>query len=357
MRNLLFKSLLLLTGIIFSLCLLEVAVRLLNVKPRPLEPLPLAMYQLSDSPAVRFEYLAGYTPSSNDPAAFSVHNRFPINQSGFRGNDYSLEKPDGTYRIIVLGDSTTVGIGVPKLDDIFTQRLETSLNADKAEPLRFEVMNMGVGGYHTMQEAETLRVKGLAYNPDMVLVVFCVNDFALHADGGVFEKLLQANPQSRQSIEVSSYPRLLSFSRLAFVVSHRLHGLEYSMSEHDQWYAANVLQGRTPVRAGLELLAKLRHQHGFDVCVVILPEFSAPFSQYRSAAIHQQVFASARDLSEIPVVDLLEDFATTGGTAQSFAWDGLHLNELGHDVTARILLPVIRDRITPPSAMERPESI
>lgn len=356
MRNLLLKSVLLSAGVFFSLCFLEIAVRVLDLEPRPLDPLPLAMYRLSDSPVLEFEYLPGYRPSFNDPASFSVHNRFPINQSGFRGHDYALEKPEGAYRIIVLGDSTTVGIGVPRSDDIFTQRLETLLNTDNSDARHFEVMNMGVGGYHTMQEAETLRLKGMAYNPDMVLVVFCVNDFALHADGGVFERLLQANPQARQNVQASPFSRLLTSSRLAFIAYHRLYGTKQSMSERDQWYMANVLHGRSPVRAGLELLAKLRRRQGFDLRVLILPEFSAPFSQYRSAAIHQRVFEIARDFPGMPVVDLLDEFAAFGGPARSFAWDGLHLNERGHDATARILLPLIREQIDPPAG-NHPEAI
>lgn len=340
MRNLLLKGLLLLTGVAFSLCLLEVAVRFLDVEPRPLAPLPLAMYQLSDSPVIGFEYLPGYTPSADDPAGFSKHNRFPINQSGFRGHDYTLEKPDDTYRIMVLGDSTTVGIGVPELDNIFTQRLEDLLNAKGDDPRHFEVLNMGVGGYHTMQEAETLRTKGLDYNPDLVLMVFCVNDFALHADGGVYERLLRANPLAAGNVVAPLHQRLLLSSRLAFIVYHRLQDIQISMSDHDQWYEANVLQGRNPVRAGLELMEQMREQHGFEVRVVILPEFGAPFSQYRSTAIHRQVQEIARELSGIPVIDLLDDFAALGNNPRAFAWDGLHLNAHGHAVMARMLLPL-----------------
>ena len=362
MRNLLLKGLLLLTGVFFSFCLLEVAVRFLNVEPRPLNPLPLAMYQLSDSPVIGFEYLPGYTPSANDPAGFSEHNRFPINQSGFRGHDYTLDKPDDTYRIMVLGDSTTVGIGVPESDNIFTQRLETLLNADSGDPRHFEVMNMGVGGYHAMQEAETLRVKGIAYNPDLVLVVFCVNDFALHADGRVYERLLRANPLAAHSVAMPLHHRLLMSSRLAFVVYHRFHGMELSMSDHDRWYVANVLHGRTPVRAGFELVEQLRERHGFEVRVVILPEFGAPFSQYRSAAIHRKVQEIAQDLPGIPVIDLLDDFAALGNNPRAFAWDGLHLDEHGHEVMARILLPLVQgvtqglthDFVSSPSDVKNP---
>ena len=122
-----------------------------------------------------------------------------------------------------MGDSTTAGNGVPDLDKTYTKQLEKLLNTHNTTGIHYEVLNMGVGGYHTMQEIETLRVKGLKYNPDLVLVTFCVNDFDLHSDGGLYRKLLEQTRLSTRNTETELYSRLLKLSRLAFLIHHRLN--------------------------------------------------------------------------------------------------------------------------------------
>ncbi len=331
-----------LVGMVSAFLLLEIGVRIFHVEPRPLEPLPIAMYQLSDNTAIRFEYRPGYQPSTDDPEGFSLHNRFPINGVGFRGPEYDKVKPEKTYRIIVLGDSTTAGIGVQDMDNIFSQQLEVLLNNNVDAEKNYEVMNMGVGGYQTMQAVETLRVKGLEYQPDLVLILFCVNDFALQADGGVYQTLLRANPLSPQSTTVATYWRLLKYSRLAFIVLHRLISTEMSLTDHDKWYMENILEGQSPVRKGFELLSTLQQKHNFSALVLLLPEFSAPFTQYRSEAIHEKAFQATDGLQGFAVVDLLDFFAAVDNNAKAFSWDGLHMNEYGHEILAKILFPIVQ---------------
>lgn len=99
---------------------------------------------------------------------------------------------------------------------------------------------------------ETLRVKGIAYDPDLVFLTFCLNDFSLHADGGVYRNLASKNASPRLSSRW--YASLLRASRLAFLVHHRLMLLTNS---EDHWYAETVLHGKSPVEAGFALLSEL----------------------------------------------------------------------------------------------------
>ena len=207
----------------------------------------------------------------------------------------------------MLGDSTTAGIGVDALEQTYPKRLEALLNANGRAGVRHEVLNMGVGGYHTRQETETLRVKGLQYRPDLVLVTVCVNDLSLHADGEVYDRLRRANPLVARGVESTAYRRLLRLSRLAFVIHYRWNELA-PMDAHDQWYTTEILKGESTVRAGFVQLAELQRQHGFGVTVI----------------------------------DLMPRFAELDDNARIFAWDSVHMNAHGHDVMARILLPIVQ---------------
>lgn len=96
-----------------------------------------------------------------------------INSKGLRDREYSYEKPAGTRRMLVLGDSMTWGLGVGD-DQIFTEVLERKL---ERETPKWEVINAGVSGWGTDQEYLFLKEEGFKYEPDIVMVVYyLVND-------------------------------------------------------------------------------------------------------------------------------------------------------------------------------------
>lgn len=244
----------------------------------------------------------------------------------------------------MLGDSTTAGNGVPNLDDTYTKILERTLQTLGPPGRTYEVLNMGVGGYHTLQEAETLRVKGLAYDPDLVLLTVCMNDFDLHSDGGVY-RLLNALAASGATPRPSLLGALLQHSRLAFVVYHQMRAL---LAPPDARSSETLPRGRSTVRAGLELLSEIQQAHGFPVRVLVLPSFNAPFDHYRSAKRHRRIHEAAAGLPGIVVVDLLEAFASHGNDAPALSYDGLHMNERGHRLMAELILPVVTAAMAPP---------
>jgi lysophospholipase L1-like esterase len=321
-----------------AILMMEIIIRIFDIPPRPLAPLPVSTYRLSANPIILYEYRPGYKPT-DQPFDWS-HKGFAINGAGFRDYEYSEQKPRGTYRIVVLGDSTTAGNGIPNLVQIYAKRMEKLLNTPTDTSIRYEVLSMAVGGYHTLQEVETLRTKGLKYNPDMVLVTFCVNDFDLHSDGGVYSRLLDTKKSYLGYYLNPIYDTLLRISRLAFILNYRFNA--YLKRGYDEMYITNILKRQTTVKAGLNLLSKLQQEHGFVAIVVILPAFNARFDEYQFSHVHEEVFRSAEDLSGIVVIDLLQSFARVDNNAKKFSYDGIHMNEYGHEVMANILLPIIQ---------------
>jgi len=322
-----------------TLVLVEVGVRVLDVPPRPLAPLAVADYRLSDDPVLGYEYVPN---RGRDEGHFNdSHAGFATNADGFRDRDHEVAKSAGTCRVLVLGDSTTAGNGVPSSDDLYTSRLERALNATAVGSTKFEVFNMGVGGYHTLQEVETLRVKGLKYAPDVVLVTFCMNDFDPRSDGGVAKALAEKNRGRAWTPAGGAWAWFVRNSRLAFIVTHLLGDAPL-----DDAYERDVLKGRTTVRAGFELLSALQREHGFAALVVLLPSLHDPIARYPFAEIHRRAIETARDLPNVPVVDLLPKFAELPDDVRSYSIDGLHLNEKGHEAMARIVLPLLRDLAT-----------
>ncbi len=103
--------------------------------------------------------------------------RVTTNRHGFRDRDYSDVKSPGTKRILGLGDSIMFGWGVAQ-EESYPELLETMLN-ERFPSTDWEVLNTAVPGYNTAMEMAVLEAHGLSFDPDMVVVGFCGNDFDL----------------------------------------------------------------------------------------------------------------------------------------------------------------------------------
>lgn len=97
------------------------------------------------------------------------------NVRGFRDLDRDFHKPAARKRIVLLGDSFVEGYYVRR-----TQSLAYLLEAELSDH-GYEVINLGVRGYGTIQSHITLREEGLLYQPDLVLLFFAMNN-DLHND-------------------------------------------------------------------------------------------------------------------------------------------------------------------------------
>jgi len=102
-----------------------------------------------------------------------------INSQGLRDYKHQKHKKSSSYRILVMGDSFTFGLGVNS-EETYTKVLETLLNQnlDGKTQKQYEVINAGIDGYGTEQEYFYLEELGNQYRPDLVIVGLYANDIA-----------------------------------------------------------------------------------------------------------------------------------------------------------------------------------
>ncbi|HVF62993.1 MAG TPA: hypothetical protein VNE58_03245 [Casimicrobiaceae bacterium] len=91
------------------------------------------------------------------------------NQWGMRDRERVRAKPEGTYRIALLGPSHVMGSGVADNETIATL-LEQRLNQAGLSNRRFEVLNFGVAAYSLTNQLAILRDRVLGFEPDAVFV-------------------------------------------------------------------------------------------------------------------------------------------------------------------------------------------
>jgi lysophospholipase L1-like esterase len=116
----------------------------------------------------------GYRASPGKIERYYNGTRAVFNSMGYRGPLVSIEKPKGTYRIILLGGSTTFGYGVD--DNATIDEYMRRLLRERWRYGCFEVVNLALGGYDSYQDYERMRVDGTKLTPDLVVINSGIND-------------------------------------------------------------------------------------------------------------------------------------------------------------------------------------
>jgi lysophospholipase L1-like esterase len=103
--------------------------------------------------------------------------KIKTNSWGLREREIEKNKPEGVFRVLILGDSFAQGWGVD-VQDRFSEQASRLLQA--AGKTNIEIINAGVNSYSPLLEFEYLRNIGIEFDPDMVVVVLDWSD--LHDD-------------------------------------------------------------------------------------------------------------------------------------------------------------------------------
>src|SRR4051794_7794493 len=112
-----------------------------------------------------------------------------VNSRGLRDRETTLPKPDGLYRILMLGDSFVEGAQV-NLEQTLPKQLERQLGGGQggtSHPL--DTVNAGNAGFGTAQELLFLEHEGPIYRPNLVILVFYVDNDAANNGFKIAQKL------------------------------------------------------------------------------------------------------------------------------------------------------------------------
>jgi len=251
---------------------------------------------------------------------------YRINEYGFRGPDYPLDKPPGKQRVVLLGDSFTFGEGV-RFEDTFGERLEQRLGRDHVE-----VLNLGVGGIDTIEEVSYLRHQGLRFQPDLVILVYVLNDA-----GNELNVWQQFRKQYEKRWLKGSYLISFLFARIGRETMGRRY-VDALVSASKSRMAGWERSLRGVVEAG-----ELAHAAGSGFAVVIFPFMYRLDSGYPFQVMHRLVATFCRQ-NGIPVHDLFPAFE---GREYTDLWvhpSDQHPNEIGHAIAAESIADFIEQQ-------------
>lgn len=147
-----------LASVLLTLACSEVALRIYHAAERhsKAQDHPIPLHVVTDAP-----YLYGLNPEHPD-----------ISSQGTRDDAVAIPKPPNAFRILVLGDSIAYGATLPK-SDTFPNRMEQQLRSELGS---VDVVNSAVMGYSPYNELQYYLTRGKAFDADIVVVAFCMND-------------------------------------------------------------------------------------------------------------------------------------------------------------------------------------
>ncbi len=300
---------------------------------------------------------------------YSRANIERINSLGFRGEDISKTKPDGVYRVVAIGGSTTFGVYLPwnqSYPYYLQDNLRKRLNTDAVE-----VINAGMTGSTTAESLHRLFTQILPLEPDMVVIYHAYNDLFPR----VFNNYQEDYYHWRKS-DPNNPPGMTRFYlwRLALRALNPTAFHENYDLQRYVWKTENLPESDTARLLNFSTSSNAAFTKNLDYIITTLQAWNIR-PVLASFAIHPDIWhwndyfpayvweegirennAAIQSLAEkysLPLVPFAE--AMTGPKTRKYYNDSIHMtaegNEIKADVFAETIAPIISDSLSPAVAV------
>ena len=301
-KKLLLPFLLIIFGSCFSLLAVEGVIRLL-----------LAKQAKSPAWSDRPEFYYKYSESEN-----------------MQDYPWPDSKPEGSFRIVVLGDSFSFATQM-QFDDAFPKKMERILNLNATVP-KTEVFNFGVPGYSTSHEVG-LVAKAAKLSADLVLLQITLNDpqrkpYTPRGIDG--ENPFQASKTAEAPESFLGKWKTLSF------VKDRIRNTK-THNDYVNYYfdLFNNQANWKEFEKSLKRIARKTKKKNIKLAAVVFPLFGLPLDDhYPFHPLHKK---TSNLLEEIGIthLDLFEAFKGIPlDRIQVIPGRDFHPNEIGHRLAA-----------------------
>lgn len=275
---------------------------------------------------------------SGGPGNRALEQSAQANAMDFRDRDYAPDPPPGTLRIILLGDSFAWGAGVFDDNAIFPALLETKLNTSQ-HPV--QLLNASLKGAHTWKELDLYRRAHTEFKPDLVVLVFFINDLETPLNSDLFDPLmLPSLPWIPQALREHSHLFHLLELRVRLVQERsgrRMDYAGYMRALYDDPEALALHE------RAMDYLNDAVAQDGARLVIVNMPLLHQGKYAFDDATAYIRAQAARLHAPFIDLQPMLSHYDPVDIRVSKY--DG-HLNEKGHrivaDYLAKQLEPMVR---------------
>jgi hypothetical protein len=335
-----------LLAVAFALVLLgvlEVAARLVEV-PDPTAPAAdgektMKGILLNGNPWLLWELV----PGDHVEVGTTVH----VNSRGVRGRERG---PKEGLRALALGDSSVYGWGVPD-GQVFTDVLEKNTGA--------EFIDLAVPGHSSFQQLNLLLMRGLAMEPDLLVVanLWSDNNFDSFTDKELLASYAgwESSPWQgmRRHFEHFALFRLLDWQLRVKPQGEHARKVGWMLGGDDA-RTGNRRVAIDDYAANLDAYARLMAQRGGGVVYVMLPnrEDLTGGPAQPAWAPYRQVMRETAERWGAPLVAMPDVFKATGLAVTDLFFDEMHPTPLGHRILGEAVQAALANgwpRLTTPS--------
>ncbi len=285
--------------------------------------------------------------------------RWRSNAQGVRADRDYDEAPDSVARVLVLGDSFTLGDQV-SVDSAFPGVLQRRFD-EAVGPGRVEVVNAGHPSYGTYHESTYLRKYGAQFDPDVIVLAMTPNDWientnplwVIARDGALVQQWTTPG-QIAQWIDLNQWYSLSGYvlhsrvkARLDRVTDRRDSGTGDKKYVHRAVYLTEpderVRQQDSLVYHHIGAIQAEAKRLDASLVVILIPfgEQLIPYAPgYDPGAPGRRVRAYAAERG-IPFLDLLEAFRTHPTPSRLYWVEDYHCTALGYGVIGGALFDML----------------
>ncbi len=311
---------------------------LAEIVARALEPGPFSLWDrrpYEHHPELPHVHAAGFS-GRWDGTWYEIDSR------GLRGPEIADEPASNEVRVVAVGDSCTFGKGVRE-QDTWPRQLEALLDEHLAPDRDAVVANLGTNGFSGKDYLRMVELRGLALQPDLVLVGYNLNDFP-NVIRKVDRQLYKGSGGVRRAVPKGVRDALgrLAIVRLARSTYYEM-GREaaYARAEQlaaevqDQGYAEALAQQEEYLRE----LVEVSRAAGAEVAVFLFPYESQVYrDEYDTTPIDR--LREACERLDVVFVDLAEEFRRHVRSKEPeprlfIRGDRYHPNPEGYGIVAR----------------------
>jgi lysophospholipase L1-like esterase len=284
------------------------------------------------------------------------------NALGYRGKEVTREKAPGVFRILVLGGSTTYETSVEDWRLSTPEVLERILG-ERYGRSEVEVVNAGCGGWNSWESLVDLEFRGLALQPDLVVIYCGTNDVhtrfvppaRYRRDNTGFRKPWQEDSGWwHHSTVLHGIAVKLKLARRNSVAARTEVPEEEDEDEFD-WEGSLDANPPTFFADNLDDMIVLSKSHGAAVLMVTFA-WCGSKDDYASTPHYQRgfretnaVIRAAAEKHQVP----LFDYASVMPVDPSFWSDGRHVNEQGAQRKAELYAAFLAENCLPPGRPAR----
>lgn len=254
-----------------------------------------------------------------------------LNSMGLRDKEYPFDHE--SYRIIIMGDSFTYGLGL-KNSNSWPKKTEQYLH-DKGYN-NIEILNGGIPDTNTRQQVAFFNKYTCDYKPDMVIIGFIINDCGeLCSNCGAVKLKHQLD-----AIANSAKQRfgLYAFNYIRFAyLKYKLTNA--TVKEYSMPYEKETEPFQQCKRAFLDF-KELSQKNNFELIVVIYPMLVQLNKNYPFNSIHRKMEAFFKEAG-IEAYDLTQEFYGYRDTDLWINYVDSHPNKKANEIVAKKIVEII----------------